>query len=46
MPPGTSARRGTAIVRQTVPGGHIGLFMGARTLKDHWPAIARWIAGF
>jgi poly(3-hydroxyalkanoate) synthetase len=33
------------IVRKTVPGGHIGLFMGARTLKDDWPGIARWIAG-
>jgi polyhydroxyalkanoate depolymerase len=32
------------IVQQTVPGGHIGLFMGAGTLKQHWPAIARWIA--
>lgn len=32
------------IVQETVPGGHIGLFMGARTLKEHWPAIARWIA--
>lgn len=31
------------IVQKTVPGGHIGLFMGARTLKDHWPQIARWI---
>ncbi|QBC31776.1 alpha/beta fold hydrolase [Pandoraea sp. XY-2] len=31
------------IVAQTVPGGHIGLFMGARTLKEHWPGIARWI---
>ncbi len=31
------------IVQKTVPGGHIGLFMGARTLKDHWPAIAQWI---
>jgi len=27
-----------------VPGGHIGLFMGARTLHDHWPSIARWVA--
>jgi poly(3-hydroxyalkanoate) synthetase len=27
-----------------VPGGHIGLFMGARTLRDHWPGIAGWIA--
>ncbi len=32
------------IVQQTVPGGHIGLFMGARTLKEHWPPIAHWIA--
>lgn len=32
------------IVSKTVPGGHIGLFMGARTLKEHWPEIARWIA--
>jgi poly(3-hydroxyalkanoate) synthetase len=32
------------IMRRTVPGGHIGLFMGARTLRDHWPAIGRWIA--
>jgi poly(3-hydroxyalkanoate) synthetase len=31
------------IVRKTVPGGHIGLFMGHRTLKEHWPAIAKWI---
>ena len=32
------------IVQETAPGGHIGLFMGARTLKEHWPRIARWIA--
>jgi poly(3-hydroxyalkanoate) synthetase len=32
------------IVQKTVPGGHIGLFMGARTLKAHWPPIAQWIA--
>jgi poly(3-hydroxyalkanoate) synthetase len=31
------------IVRKTVAGGHIGLFMGARTLRDHWPSIAAWI---
>lgn len=31
------------IVQQIVPGGHIGLFMGARTLHDHWPSIAAWI---
>jgi poly(3-hydroxyalkanoate) synthetase len=38
---GTSKDR---IVQKTVPGGHIGLFMGAKTLDDHWPEIARWIA--
>ena len=32
------------IVQKTVPGGHIGLFMGARILKEDWPPIARWIA--
>ena len=32
------------IRRSLVPGGHIGLFMGARTLKQTWPEIARWIA--
>ncbi len=32
------------IVEKTVPGGHIGLFMGARTLKEDWPEIARLIA--
>src|SRR5208337_2215998 len=32
------------IVEKTVPGGHIGLFMGSRTLKESWPEVARWIA--
>jgi poly(3-hydroxyalkanoate) synthetase len=31
------------IVKTTAPGGHIGLFMGARTLSDYWPEIAQWI---
>ena len=31
------------IEQKTVPGGHIGLFMGARTLADHWPSIAQWL---
>lgn len=26
-----------------VPGGHVGLFMGARTLREAWPEIAPWI---
>lgn len=34
----------TLIVKNLVPSGHIGLFMGARTLKDYWPSIAQWIA--
>jgi hypothetical protein len=29
------------IVQKMVPGGHIGLFMGAHTLKEHWPQIAQ-----
>lgn len=32
------------IVQQLVPGGHIGLFMGRKTLQTAWPVIARWIA--
>ncbi len=32
------------IEKKLVPGGHIGLFMGARTLKEAWPAIAHWLA--
>jgi polyhydroxyalkanoate depolymerase len=31
------------IKRKLVPGGHIGMFMGSRTLRETWPAIARWI---
>jgi poly(3-hydroxyalkanoate) synthetase len=31
------------VKKKLVPGGHIGLFMGARTLKETWPEIARWI---
>jgi len=31
------------IVEKIAPGGHIGLFMGARTLKETWPEVARWI---
>jgi len=27
-----------------VPGGHIGLFMGGRTLRETWPRIGKWIA--
>jgi len=31
------------IARSTVPGGHVGLFMGARNLANEWPRIGRWI---
>lgn len=31
------------IEKKLVPGGHIGLFMGSRTLKESWPMIGRWI---
>ena len=41
--PGIGTRK-PDIVEKTVAGGHIGLFMGARTLKQDWPEIARWIA--
>jgi len=31
------------IVERLAPGGHIGLFMGSRTLAEVWPGIAQWI---
>jgi poly(3-hydroxyalkanoate) synthetase len=31
------------IMRRTVPGDHIGLFVGARTQRNYWPSIAAWI---
>jgi polyhydroxyalkanoate depolymerase len=31
------------IQKRLVPGGHIGLFMGSKNLKETWPAIAQWI---
>jgi len=31
------------IEKKLVPGGHIGLFMGSRTLKEAWPEIGRWL---
>ncbi|MCB1901816.1 MAG: alpha/beta fold hydrolase [Zoogloeaceae bacterium] len=34
----------TQIVSTLCPGGHIGLFMGSRTLKETWPGIGRWLA--
>jgi polyhydroxyalkanoate depolymerase len=37
---GTSADK---VVKKLVPGGHIGLFMGSRNLREVWPEIAHWI---
>jgi poly(3-hydroxybutyrate) depolymerase len=34
------------IEKKLAPGGHIGLFMGSRTLQQTWPAIAHWIRRF
>jgi len=31
------------IVKRLAAGGHIGLFMGTRTLAEVWPDIGRWI---
>jgi hypothetical protein len=33
----------SAVVKNLAPGGHIGLFMGQRTLAEIWPCIAQWI---
>ncbi len=31
------------IEKKLAPGGHIGLFMSTRTLKETWPGIAQWL---
>jgi poly(3-hydroxyalkanoate) synthetase len=33
------------IVRKLASGGHIGLFMGSKTLAECWPDVASWILG-
>jgi poly(3-hydroxybutyrate) depolymerase len=33
----------SAIVRKLAPGGHIGMFMGTKTLAEIWPEIGRWM---
>ncbi|WP_018911886.1 alpha/beta fold hydrolase [Thiomonas sp. FB-6] len=35
--------RPAEVHKRVVPGGHVGLFMGARTLREAWPAIATWL---
>src|SRR6266478_801448 len=32
-----------AIEKAMAPGGHIGLFMGYRTLRTNWPQIGKWM---
>lgn len=31
------------MAKKLVPGGHIGLFMGSKTLKTAWPEISKWV---
>jgi len=31
------------VVKDLATGGHIGLFMGSRALKENWPKIASWL---
>jgi poly(3-hydroxyalkanoate) synthetase len=38
------ATLGEQIKDAIVPGGHLSLFMGARTLAAEWPQIGRWLA--
>jgi poly(3-hydroxybutyrate) depolymerase len=33
-----------SIVKTLVAGGHIGLFMSHRTLREQWPRIAQWLS--
>jgi len=33
----------SAVVTRMSPGGHIGLFMGSKTLAEAWPAIGHWM---
>jgi poly(3-hydroxyalkanoate) synthetase len=33
----------TEIRKELAPGGHIGLFMSKKTLRDYWPQIAAWL---
>ena len=33
----------SAIVKKLTPGGHIGLFMGSKTLAEAWPEIGHWM---
>ncbi len=35
--------RARTVEKKVVPGGHVGLFMGARTLGQTWPGIGAWL---
>jgi polyhydroxyalkanoate depolymerase len=35
----------TKIEKMVAEGGHIGLFMGSKTIRENWPTIAKWIKG-
>ena len=34
------------MAKKLVPGGHIGLFMGRKTLQETWPEISKWILSY
>lgn len=34
------------IVKDIAAGGHIGLFMGSKPLRENWPRIANWIGKY
>ena len=34
------------LAKKLVPGGHIGLFMGRKTLQETWPEISKWILSY
>jgi poly(3-hydroxyalkanoate) synthetase len=39
-----TATPGVCIEKETLPCGHLGLFMGADTIAGAWPRIARWLS--
>jgi len=43
FPPDELLKRLKAIEKAMAPGGHIGLFMGSRTLRTNWPQIGKWM---
>lgn len=41
---GLTATAERCVEKETVPCGHLGLFMGADTIAKAWPRIARWLS--